>query len=169
MKRYLILTLFVMIAGCETTKPMVRMEEGRSLAKYRTVNVLPVMNKTGETFELDVTAELTHYLKSRFRDKGYMIVEGSEAQGSTLVVKSSILAYKPGSASKRWLFPGAGATQLTVKTLLIDEKTGETIGEMVTAESVAGGGLFSVGADKSILKVVAKAIVDYIDKRAKEQ
>jgi hypothetical protein len=67
----------------------------------------------------------------------------------------------------RWLATGAGRTQATVRTSLIDKMTGESIGEIVIDEAVSSGGLFSVGADKYILEVVAKEISNVIDKKIK--
>ena len=134
MKRIIIYFLFLMfIVGCVTapTKPMVQIEKDVSLAGYKAIEVIPVINETGKTFEFDVADKLTQLIKSKIKEKGYVINEEKEAKDSVLIIKSSLVAYAPGSAFKRWLAPGAGKTQATVRTSLIDKMTGESIGEIV--------------------------------------
>lgn len=168
MKRIIIYFLFlVFIVGCATTKPMLQMGEGVSLAGYKAFEVMPVINETGKVFEFNVEDKLTQNIKSKMKEKGYVINEEKEEKVSMLIIKSSLVAYAPGNAAKRWLLPGAGKTRCTVRTSLIDKMTGELIGEIVIDEEVGTGGLFSVGADKWILKVVAKSISNEIDKKVK--
>lgn len=166
-----VLFLLLLLCGCVAAKPMVSMEKGVSLKTYKIFEVAPAINETGETFEFDVTGELTQKLKSRLKEKGYIVAEenNSEASENVLVLQNSLMDYKPGNAFGRWLMPGAGVTQATVKTSLIDKKTENIIGEMVTSESVAAGGLYSVGAYKQILDTIAKGIANEIDKRMNSQ
>ena len=84
-----------------------------------------------------------------------------------LIIKSSLVTYEPGNAAKRWLLLGTGKTRATVRTSLIDKMTGKSIGEIVINEEAVGGGLYSVGAYKWILKVVAKGIANEIDNKIK--
>lgn len=167
-KNLIIAFLFLLfVGGCATAKPMVQMEKDISLTGYKSFEIIPVINETGKTFEFDVADHLTQHIKSKIKDKGYIINKGKEAKDSILVIESSLITYEPGSAVKRWLLPGLGKTRATVRTSLIDKMTGKTIGEIVTAEEVGAGGFFSVGADKWILEVIAKGISNEIDKRIK--
>ena len=163
-----VLFLLLFLCGCVAAKPMVSMEEGASLKTYKVFQVAPAINETGETFEFDVTGELTNKVKLRLTEKGYKVEEVSASEG-VLVIKNSLMDYEAGNAAGRWLAPGVGVTQATVKTSLIDKTTGTIIGEMVTSESVSGGGLFSVGAYKQILDTIAKGIANEIDTRMKSQ
>jgi hypothetical protein len=129
--------------------------------------VIPVINETGKDFKFDVADKLTQNIKSKIRKKGYVVNDETEAKDSVLIIKSSLVTYEPGNAFKRWLLPGAGKTRATVRTSLIDKMTGKSIGEIVIAEEVVAGGLFSVGANKWILKIVAKGISNEIDKKIK--
>ena len=170
MKNYIILILLLLVVGgCATAtgKPMVQMEKDVSLTGYKSFEVIPVIDETGKTFEFDVADELTKYIKSKIKEEGYVINEEKEAKDSVLVIKSSLVAYDSGSAFKRWLLPGAGKTRATVKASLIDKITGRTIGEIVIAKEVGAGGLYSVGADKWILEVIATDISNEIDKKIK--
>ena len=165
MKNYLILILLLLlIGGCTSTKPVVRMEKNVSLTKYKMFEVPPVSNETGKTFEFDVANELTQQIKLLLNEKGYTINNENEIQDNILTITNSLIVYEPGNAVKRWLLPGAGATKTIVKTSLIDKKSGEIIGEMLTTKQISGGGLYSVGADKSILKTVAEGIINGIEK-----
>ncbi len=165
----IVFLIFVFIAGCVTSKPMVSMMQGVSLTGYKMFEVHPVLNETGKTFEFDVTDTLTQNIKSKLRDKGYIVSDGTAPSEEILIIKSSLLSYEPGSAFKRWLAPGFGKTQATVKTLLIDKRTGKVIGEMVSAEAVSAGGLYSAGADKRILDAIAEGIADEIEKKVKSK
>lgn len=166
-KLSIVFLIFAFIAGCVTSKPMISLEKGVSLTGYKVFHVPPVLNETGKTIEFDVADTLTQNIKSKLRDKGYIVLDGTVPSEEILIIKSSLLSYESGSAFKRWLAPGFGKTQATVKTSLIDKRTGKVIGEMVSAEAVSTGGLYSVGADKRILDAIAEGIVDEIEKKAK--
>jgi hypothetical protein len=168
-KLSIILSIFLFIDGCVTSKPMVSMNPGASLKGYKTIYVLPVSNEAGGTFEFDVSGTLTQKIKAKLNDRGYILSDGTGSQTGVLIIKSSLLSYEPGSAFKRWVSPGFGKTQATVKTLLIDKSTGKVLGEMVSAEAVTGGGLYSAGADTMILDAIAEGIADEIVKKAKGQ
>lgn len=163
----IVFLIFVIISGCVTSKPMVSMVKDVSFAGYKVFEIPPVLDETGKTFEFDVADTLTQSIRSQLRDKGYIVSDGTATLDEVLIIKSSLLSYEPGSAFKRWLAPGFGKTQATVKTSLIDKRTGKVRGELVSAETVSGGGLYSAGADKRILEAIAEGIVDEIEKKVK--
>jgi hypothetical protein len=165
-KRVFIFFLLIFLIGC-AAETALRMEEGVSLAGYKVFEVVPVSNETGKTFKFDVAAELTKQLKLKLEEKGYDVAGEGSVGEDVLIVNSNLMSYAPGSALMRWVVPGAGATQAVVKTSLIDKKTGTVMGEMATSESVSSGGLFSIGADKWVVGVVATGIADEIDKQVK--
>ncbi len=159
--------MFLVGSGCAST-PVVHVAQGVSWSKYQVLEVVPVENKTGKAEDSEVTAKLTQAIKSSLIDKGYTVTEEPAAHLNVLVVKSTLIAYEPGSAVVRWLAqPFAGKTQITLMTSLIDKKTGEEIADFLSADAVTGGGLYSVGADKWILGTVAQGVVKEIDQRMK--
>lgn len=164
---YIFCLVLLLVGGCVTERPMVRVEKGASLTGYDVFEVTPVSNETGRTYDFEVTDVITQYIKSSLQEKGFTVAEITNAKKNVIILKSSLISYEPGSAFNRWLLPGYGKTQCTVKTSLIDRKTGKILGEMVAAEAVGGGGLYSIGADKWILNVVAKSISDEIDRKVK--
>lgn len=75
------------------------------------------------------------------------------------VVSCDISTFVEGSAFKRWLLPGWGATSGQVAVMIMDSKTGETVAIVRGHATVAAGGLYSVDADQTIL---ASALDDVV-------
>lgn len=162
------LFLLVFTGGCATGKPMAWVEKGTSLSRYRQLEVMPVSNDTGKEYDFDVVGTLTEKIRSQLTDKGYGARGGGAAGDAVLVLKGRLTAYEPGSAAKRWLAPGHGTTHCTVRVSLIDKESGKSVGEIIVAKAISEGGLFSIGADKSILEVVASDIAETLDNKMKE-
>jgi len=144
------------------------MESAEPLRNYRIFEVGPISNDTGKTFAFDIAEEFGNQIRSQLMHKGYIVADGPSGTDDALIIRCSITSYEPGSAVARWLAPGAGKTQATVLTSLVDKRTKEDIGEFFSADAVTGGGLYSVGADRGILERMAKGIVEEIDKRMKK-
>lgn len=75
------------------------------------------------------------------------------------VVTCDISSFVEGSAFKRWLVPGWGATTGQVAVMVTDSQSGETLAIIRGRATVAAGGLYSVGADQIIL---ASALDDIV-------
>lgn len=75
------------------------------------------------------------------------------------VVSCDISAFVEGSALKRWLMPGWGATSGQVAVMVVDSKTGETVAILRGHATVAAGGLYTVGADEIILSSALDDVV----------
>jgi hypothetical protein len=75
------------------------------------------------------------------------------------VVSCDISAFVEGSAFKRWLMPGWGATTGQVAVMVADSATGETIAILRGNATVASGGLYTVGADEVILSSALDDVV----------
>ncbi len=169
MKRELILffLLTLLVAGCTTgriSKSMVRWTKGISLAEYKAFEVIPVSNETGNTYDFNVTDLITQEIMSNLKDKGYVITEESSTEKNVIIIKSRLLVFYSGVNIKRLVLADKlGTPQATVKTSLIDKRTGKVVGLIMTHE---GGGRFSAGANKLILNI-AKAITKEIDNKFK--
>jgi hypothetical protein len=166
---YLFLAMILWGEGCATGKPMIWIEKGVSLSRYKVLEVAPITNDTGKTYDFDVADTLTKTVKANLAEKGYVISEGGAGGESVLELKGSLTLYEPGSALQRWFAAGLGTTQCNVKVSLIDKKTGKLIGETQVAKAISEGGLYSIGADKRILTAVADDIVDAVDSKMKEK
>lgn len=75
-----------------------------------------------------------------------------------------LVHYVPGSVGGRWVGFGGGAAICIVRISLIDGQTGAQIGDIVVADQVGGGGLFSIGAEKRILHTVARKTAEELAK-----
>ena len=75
------------------------------------------------------------------------------------VLSCDISAFVEGSAFKRWLIPGWGATTGQVAVMVADSTTGETVAILRGNATVAAGGLYSVGADEVILSSALDDVV----------
>jgi Domain of unknown function (DUF4410) len=162
----LIAALFLVVS-CTAPTPELEMQPGASLLGRTTLVVAPASNDTGQTYELDIAAVFTLDLTSALRSKGYTVVEVTTASADAVIVQSSFVSYAPGSAFQRWLMPGLGPTEATVKTVLTEKSTGSVLGGMLTRQEVTHGGLYSIGAYKYILQDVAGAVAAAIDKKIK--
>ena len=78
-------------------------------------------------------------------------------------ISSTLLSCAEGSAFQRWLAPGLGETRLDVQCEL--RKGEEVVGTAKAVRTVATGGVWSVGAGKSVFEDVAKDLVDDLRKR----
>lgn len=75
------------------------------------------------------------------------------------VLTCNISTFVEGSAFKRWLMPGWGATSGQVAVMMTDSKTGETVAIIRGQATVAGGGLYTVGASQTILSSALDDVV----------
>ncbi len=164
-----ILTMLLLLTGCATEQPQLVTEPGVSLAGYKTLAVAPASkdNDTGQSADFDFAKLFTEDLKSELQSKGYDVSDANAAPASALIVQCSFVNYAPGNAFQRWLLPGWGTTQTTVKTTLVDKKTGKALGDMVTIKAITGGFFGGVGGDRSILESVASDVSTAIDNKIK--
>jgi hypothetical protein len=158
----------LLVFGCAGSSPAVRMESAEPLRKYRIFEVAPVSNETGKTFAFDIAEEFENQIRSQLESKGYIVAADPGGTDDALIIRCSITSYEPGSAFARWLAPGAGKTQATVLTSMVDKRTGSAVGEMLSADAVGAGGLYTIGADRWILEKIAKGVVEKIEERMKK-
>jgi hypothetical protein len=154
----------LLLVSCATGTAMTVMENREALQSYQFIEVIPVSNDTGKSFDFNVTDIITQHLKANLESKGYRLTEASPERTKVLTVESSLTEYQRGSALSRWVAPGAGATVCTVRSSLVDKQSGRSIGEIIVPKVVSAGGLYSIGADKGILEAVAIDLADEIDR-----
>ena len=163
----LLVLLSVFIGGCATGAPVVWVDKNASLSGYKALEVTPVVNETGKTFEFDVVSEITKQLKEHLIKEGYVISDDGKSGDDILVIRSYLIGYEPGNALNRLAVAGAGKTHCTIKSVLVDRRTGKTQGEILVPKEIGTGGLYSIGADKRILGIVAEDMVDELKKKIK--
>lgn len=118
------------------------------------MQVQPCVDRTGYASR-DLSKEATDALIEKLR----AATEFEVRADGRYVVTCDISTFVEGSAFKRWLMPGWGATTGQVAVMVMDSKTGETVAIVRGHATVAAGGLYSVGADQIIL---ASALDDVV-------
>lgn len=118
------------------------------------MQVRPCTNRT-EYVAREIGREASEALLEKLKATG----EFDVSSGGRYVVSCDISTFVEGSALKRWLMPGWGATTGQVAVMVMDSTTGETVAIVRGHATVAAGGLYSVDADKIIL---ASALEDVV-------
>jgi hypothetical protein len=160
--RFLILLLPLLFAETSLAREIVWLDEGVDLTGQTAFFVAPVANRTGKTFEVDPTGLVSGALLDELKRAALGLLDRRQSSTDFVVVESSVVDYEPGSASQRWLLPGAGATVCVVRTVLSDGRSGKLLGEIISGDTVGAGGLFSAGADASLPVEVGKEIAQAI-------
>jgi hypothetical protein len=112
------------------------------------VRLEPCIDRTetqGRTLALDATHAFDEKIRAT---KEFVVREGARFK----------LACE-GSAVKRWILPGWGATAGQVSAMLTDTTTGEIVIIARGNATVAGGGLYTIGADTYIVASAVDEVV----------
>lgn len=165
--RWALLALLLLAETCRAD-PVIWLDDNVDLRGRSTLFIAPVNNQTGKKFDVDPVALITSELIQNLRNEGMTVLEKQDAQ-ALISVDSSLIDYEAGSAVQRWLLPGAGATVCVVRSILTDGKSGKVLGEIIVSETVGAGGLFSVGAETSVPKYVAKEIAQALSALIKKK
>ena len=151
--------LLVFSVDTSIADPVVWLDDNVNLHGRTIYVVSPVHNETGKTFSIDVTSLIRSEMIQTLRKEGMIVLYKQDASRDSITIDSRLGDYGAGSATERWLLPGTGAGIVcVVRTILIDDKSGKPLGEIIDSSSVPAGGLFSFGAEKSLPKNVAHDI-----------
>lgn len=119
-----------------------------------------ISNATNHDIVVDYKALLAKALEAHLTTAGLL---GSASGGSPITIECRVTDYAPGSAMKRWMMPGWGATKLTVVADL--KRDGAVIATVKALRTVEAGGLYTVGDDTAVFDTVGGLIVDEIKKK----
>lgn len=131
----------------------------------RPLVVEPAVNATGFALDPDIAGTVADELRTRLRDRNLIRDSASGSTADAIAVRTFVIAYDPGNAVQRWAAPGWGTTYCTLRTTLVDQRTGETVGEIVVDKSVGVGGFYTVGADRWIVGATVDEIADEIARK----
>jgi hypothetical protein len=130
------------------------MQSPRSLAGPIDVQVERCIDRT-ETPKRDLGAEATQAFEEKLRAaKEFLVTNDARHR-----LACEVSGFVEGSAIKRWLLPGWGATVGQVSAMLTDTKTGEVLIITRGNATVAGGGLYTLGAEGYIVGVAVDDVV----------
>ena len=155
-----------LLAACGTATHTAKFEPGFVPSETSVVSIGEITNVSppypdDEKVELKPADELRTQLKQKLQENGMLASSGSA--GTVYVLTPEIREYRPGSAFKRWLWPGYGSTILWVESVL--REGAKKIGKFSTRHTVDAGGAYTAGAYRSIFGAVAEAIVADLKKK----
>jgi uncharacterized lipoprotein YajG len=163
--RSFVLLAGLMLASCAAQRPQ-PLGETPALTTEARIEVGEIHAPTPFVEGVDTAALLGAALSTELGKRGILWAGQPGADRFTLA--SEIVHYEPGNAFKRWLLPGYGATVLTVRGSLTFADGGAA-GAFEHGRGVYAGGLYSVGAWKSIFDQVAADIARDLDNRIRRR
>jgi hypothetical protein len=147
-----VLLLPLLAAGCVTatnTETNAAAPPGGNVAFH----LLPCTDRTG-TQGRDLGAEATKALQSRLAAAGLRVEDAGNYD-----IACDVTGFNEGSAVKRWLMPGWGATVGQVAVMVTDRRTGQIAITVRGNATVGSGGLYTIGADTYILDAAINDVV----------
>lgn len=151
------------LQGCATqyagTQSAHQIQEPFVPTKPRAVRIEPCQDRTGSTGDRDLAAEATLTLTEKVKASKLFEVT-TEA---SLLLTCDIERFAEGSALKRWVWPGWGATQAGVVVMVWEIPGDKVLATLRSQSSVKSGGLYTIGADKYILSVAFEDIVKQLE------
>jgi hypothetical protein len=155
MKIFIASLSFLFLVGCSTSSNFTYDPEIHTGSKVKISNIT-TENLTGQTYDdIDVNAEMTSAVERALRERNI-----TSSDSANLNIR--IIQYKKGNAVARWMMPGVGITVLSVEAVLTDPE-GKEIGWGQVTRSIGAGGLYTIGAYKTIFNEVADALVKELD------
>lgn len=135
------------------------MDEGVSLQGWNHVQLQPVSNDTGQVFETPVETLILDTLSEELAEAGVTVLAGDRTPlQKTIRVSTSLVHFESGTVGGRWVGLGSGAAICIIRVKLTEPDSGQLLGEMVSANTIGVGGLFSIGAKKTVARNVAREI-----------
>ena len=121
------------LAACTPVRPQLTLEPGASLKGYEVFVVAPVINETGEHFNVDVTDSLREHLAERLRSNGFVVMldPAQDTIHPAIVVTAALVGFRGLPFMVQVPTPGAPACEL--HALLTDRRSGQRIGRVAAA------------------------------------
>jgi hypothetical protein len=146
--------LWTCLLGCTTVSTM-QVQQPLQKPQQNQIRIERCINRTDYHGAHDLESEATRTLTEKLQESGLFEV----VTDAPYVLTCDIERFAEGSAAKRWLVPGWGATQAEV-VVMVWEKSGDKVLASFRSETaVKAGGLYTVGADQYILSAVFDDII----------
>jgi hypothetical protein len=155
MKKLLFAFPVLLLVACGTVEHSVKVEDQQAFGANTKVLVGDVVNKTGESFDIDVEDMLRQAMVDELAGENLL---GQEGAPDVVTMNVNIVEYRKGDAFKRWLWPGYGSTVLVVEATLLDAE-GNVDASARAHRSVDAGGGYTIGAWEKIFRDVASDLV----------
>lgn len=132
-----------------------------SLVGNDTIELYPTSNDTGNEYETDVTGPLTNVTRTELKKIGVNVVDHVAGRHTDdVALQLSVIHYQPGSVGGRWVGFGEGAAICIIRAYVFDGASGDQLADIIVAEQVSVGGMFTVGAEHHVLEKAARKVTD---------
>ncbi|MBW2437629.1 MAG: hypothetical protein JRF29_10145 [Deltaproteobacteria bacterium] len=148
--------LSLIFGGCTNVQHQVRLNKEYIPRENVSIKVAKVVNDTGFEFDMDIEEMLADALEDQLLEEDLLWLGGEDP---FLLMESKIIGYKKGSAFKRWMMPGWGATELSIRCELKDDKH-NVVGKAAATREVFAGGGYTIGAWKTVFNDVANDVAE---------
>ncbi len=146
------------IFGCATQSAM-QIQQPFVPAEHRAVRIEPCEDRTGFTGGRDLKGEASEVFTEKVKAAGLFEISAD----APLVLTCDIERFAEGSALKRWLMPGWGATEAAVAVIVWEKPGDRVLATFRSQSSVKAGGLYTIGADRYIFGVAFSDIVKQLE------
>jgi hypothetical protein len=155
----------VMLIACASPQPVVSTDVDLPLDIRVQVGDVQSRISSQEVSNVDITGLMRAALERALVSEGIAASPGATVTPALLNV--NVVGYMPGSAFGRWLMPGVGATVLSVEGNLTDKESGKVLARIRDERGVYAGGLYTIGAWKTIFDTVARDVASNLANRLK--
>lgn len=144
------------LAGEE--QPIVWQSDRHALSGTRTLALHPAVHA-------EAARAATGIIRNALQDAGIRMVEADgRTPASHTGLHIELVHHAAGSVGGRWVGMGGGAAICIVRAQVLDAASGVPIGDVVVAEQVGAGGLFSIGAGQHVLRAAARRTAEELAK-----
>lgn len=151
---YFSIILILSLTGCATQSATMIQQPFES-DKYRIVQITPCVNRTDYKGTHDLESEATRTFANKVRESGLFEI----APDAKLVLTCDIERFEEGSAVKRWVMAGWGATQAQVVVMVWQKPDDKVLATFRTEAVVESGGFYTIGADHYIFGAAFSDII----------
>lgn len=130
------------------------------VGKYKTIRIEPCTDRTGLSGSRDIAIEATESVKEKISGSGLFTINPN----SELMLTCDVERFVEGSAFKRWLWPGWGATKAKITVMVWEGSSQTVLAILSSVAKVESGGLYTIGADQYIIGVAVADIVEKLNK-----
>jgi uncharacterized protein DUF4410 len=145
------------VSGCGEVSHSAEFQPAFAPKADTRIEVGPVKNETGKTFDVDLQQMFTDALSQQLQSENLLWTQGQK--GDHLIIVTKIVEYEKGDAFKRWLLPGWGSTVITLHCELNESENNKLVGSVDAHRTVSFGGAYTIGAWKTIFASVSKDVV----------
>jgi hypothetical protein len=145
----------LLAAGCQGAAMSTAEDARPAPPRPIAVQVEPCVDRT-ETSQRELALQAT----KAFKEKLGASAEFSVSSEARYRLACDITGFVEGSALKRWVMPGWGATVGMVSAMLSDGETGEVLIIARANATVSGGGLYTIGAEDYIVPTAVGQVVE---------